>query len=69
MHSYIVKYVVTDKAEDLPSISMNTVDYADRSLFGENNVAYIQSTGYCQCLKEDAYTNYTRNRVSTSFYQ
>ena len=48
-------------AEDLPSISMNTVDHAYRSFFGENNVAYIQSVCYRQCLKGDAYTNYTRN--------
>ena len=39
MHSYIVRYVVTDSEEDLPSIYMNTVNHADRSLFDENNVA------------------------------
>ena len=37
MFSYIVKYVVTDNAEDLPSIAMNTVVYAYRSPLGENN--------------------------------
>ena len=39
MFSYIVKYVVTDNAEDLPSIAMNNVVYAYRSPLGENNEA------------------------------
>ena len=39
MHSYIVKYVVSDNAEDLPSIAMNTVVHAHWSLHGEIKVA------------------------------
>ena len=39
MHSYIVKYVVSDNAEDLLSIAMNTVVHSHWLLLGENNVA------------------------------
>ena len=61
MHSYIVKNVVRDNAENVHSISMNNANHADRSIFGENNVAYIQSACYRQCLKGDAYTKHIRN--------
>ena len=39
MHRYIVKYAVSDNAEDLPSIAMNTGVHAHKSLLGEINVA------------------------------
>ena len=57
MHSYIVKYAVSDNAEDLPSIAMNTVVHSHWSVLGDNNVASdIIDSG-----KGYADTNYTRN--------
>ena len=57
MHSYIVKYVVSDNAEDSPSIAMNTVVHSHWSVLGGNNV----ESDIIDSAKGDAYTNYTRN--------